>query len=115
MHSPAVSKGTDFIFYSTLSTESVSFLLTRQVEDEYIHVTHLRQYVDAFIAASEGQVEHRAASVGHGRGLQLQHQIRAVGLGQRRLGVLLWTHHMERLQEANTGGSGQLLMAERVL
>lgn len=61
--------------------------------------THLRQYVDALVAASEGQVEYRAASVGHGRRLQLQHQIRAVGLGQGRLGVLLWTHHMEGLQE----------------
>lgn len=62
-------------------------------------VTHLRQYVDTFIAASEGQVENRAASVGHGRGLQLQHQIRAVGLGQRRLSVLLWTHNVEGLQK----------------
>lgn len=61
-------------------------------------MTHLRQYVDTFIAPSEGQVEYRAASVGHRRGLQLQHQIRAVGLGQWRLGVLLRTHHMEGLQ-----------------
>lgn len=60
---------------------------------------YLRQYVDTLVAASEGQVEYRAASVGHGRRLQLQHQVRAVGLGQRGLGVLLWTHHMEGLQE----------------
>lgn len=62
-------------------------------------MTHLRQDVDTFIAASEGQVEHRTASVGHGRGLQLQHQVRAVGLGQWRLGVLLWTHNVKGLQE----------------
>lgn len=31
--------------------------------------THLRQYVDPLIAASEGQVEYRAAFVGHRRGL----------------------------------------------
>lgn len=70
-------------------------------------MTHLGQYVDTFVAASEGQVEHRAASVGHGRGLQLQHQIRAVGLGQGRLGVLLRTHHMEGLQEGQTGDGDQ--------
>lgn len=63
---------------------------------------HLRQDVDAFVAASEGQVENRAASVGHRRRLQLQHQVGAVGLGQRRLGVLLGTHHVERLQEEDT-------------
>lgn len=74
--------------------------------------THLRQYVDPLIAASEGQVENRAASVGHGRRLQLQHQIRAVGLGQGRLGVLLRTHHMEGLQQGQTGDNDQLHMAE---
>lgn len=63
---------------------------------------HLRQDVDAFVAASEGQVKNRAASVGHRRRLQLQHQVGAVGLGQRRLGVLLGTHHVERLQEEDT-------------
>lgn len=96
---------------------SIRSLLTRQVGEEYIHahwsssganccsgVAHLRQYVDALIAASEGQAEHRAASVGHRRGLQLQHQIGAVGLGQWRLGVLLWTHHMEGLQEGEDRG-----------
>lgn len=60
--------------------------------------THLRQDVDALVAASVGQVENRAAPVGHGGGLQLQHEIRAVGLGQGGLGVLLRTHHMEGLQ-----------------
>lgn len=64
-------------------------------------LAHLRQYVDAFVPPSEGQVEDGAASVGHGRGLQLQHQVGAVGLGQRGLGVLLRTHHVEGLQEEN--------------
>lgn len=59
---------------------------------------HLWQDVDAFVAPSEGQVEDGAASVGHGRGLQLQHQVSAVGLAERGLRVLLRTHHVERLQ-----------------
>lgn len=61
-------------------------------------MTHLRQYVDPLIAPPEGQVQYGAASVGHGGGLQLQHQVGAVGLGEWRLGVLLRTHHMEGLQ-----------------
>lgn len=65
--------------------------------------SYLRQYVDPLVAAFEGQVEYGAASVGHGRGLQLQHQVRAVGLGHGGLGVLLWTHDMEGLQEGDQG------------
>lgn len=74
-------------------------------------MTHLGKDVDALVAASEGQVEDGAASVGHGRGLQLQHQVGAVGLAERRLGVLLRTHHVEGLQQANTRDSDQLLFA----
>lgn len=65
--------------------------------------THVRQDVDALVAASEGQVEYGAASVGHGRRLQLQHQVWAVGLGQGGLRVLLRTHHVEGLQETRQG------------
>lgn len=72
---------------------------------------HLWQYVDTFKTASEGQVEYRAASVGHWSRLQLQHQIRAVRLGQWRLSVLLWTHHMEGLQEGKSLDSDQHLLA----
>lgn len=57
----------------------------------------LRQQVDALVAASEGKAQDRAAAVGHGRRLQLQHQVRAVRLSRRRLRVLLRTHHMKRL------------------
>lgn len=62
---------------------------------------HLRQDVDTFVTPSEGQVKDRAASIGHGRGLQLQHEVSAVGLAQWGLGVLLRTHHMEGLQRKN--------------
>lgn len=69
MHSPSV----DFTFIQHCQ-QNKRLLLIRQTK------THLRHYVDAFVAASEGQVEHRAASIGHRRRLQLQHQIGAVGL-----------------------------------
>lgn len=59
---------------------------------------YLRQDIDPLVATPEGQVENGAAPVGHGRRLQLQHQVRAVGLAHRRLGVWLRTHDMERLR-----------------
>ncbi len=53
--------------------------------------------MDALVAASEGKAQDGAAAVGHGRRLQLQHQVRAVRLSRRRLRVRLRTHHMKRL------------------
>lgn len=74
-------QGVDFIFIQ--SCQLALFESDRQKNiaslSSYCSAgTHLGQYVDAFVAASEGQVENRAASVGHRRRLQLQHQIRAV-------------------------------------
>ena len=66
-------------------------------------MTYLRQYVNSFVAASERQVEHGAAFVGHRRRLQLQHKIGAVGLAHRRLGVLLGTDHVEGLRVSGRG------------
>lgn len=66
-----------------------------------IHSGYLWQDVDSLIAPPKGQIEYGAAPVRHGRRLELQHQISTVGLRYRRLGVLLWTHHMEGLQEGH--------------
>lgn len=112
--------GVDFIFIQHCQLTNRLFLIRQtDVENNVTKTlssygsagTHLRQYVDAFVAASEGQVENRAASIGHRRRLQLQHQIRAVRLRHWGLGVLLWTHHMEGLQEDKRGHWDQLWLA----
>lgn len=91
------------MLHSTRPTGSIHVPSPRRVTVDSLYascsgVTHLRQDVDPLVAPSEGQVEHRAAAVGHGGRVQLQHQVRAVGLGLGGLGVLLWTHHVEGLQ-----------------
>ena len=82
-----------FVYLSDSRSRSRSLSLSLSIS-----LSHLRQYLDAFVSPPEGQAQYAAAAVGHGWRLQLQHQVRAVGLRRGGLSVLLRTHHMQRLQ-----------------
>lgn len=60
----------------------------------------LGQQVNALVSPAEGKPQDGAAAVGHGRRLQLQHQVCAVRLSWRRLSVMLRTDHVKRLMKS---------------
>lgn len=62
--------------------------------------THVGHDLDLLVAALVGQREHLGAAVGHGRGLAVDHQVRAVGLRGRGLRVLLRAHHVQGLENS---------------
>lgn len=61
--------------------------------------TYVWHDFNLLVASLVGQSQHLCSAVGHGWGLAVYHQIRAVRLGGRWLRVLLRADHVERLEK----------------